>query len=131
MAQLSVAHGVTYAMNLPSEEIYTVPIKNGVDGIVYGSIPLVYQGFVIKNYYLRFENGKVVETGAEEGADKLQALIGFDEGASYLGEVALVPNDSAIRKSGTLFIIRSMTKMHPVILRLAWDLVNASAEVNQ
>lgn len=61
--------GVTYAMNLPSEEIYTVPIKNGVDGIVYGSIPLVYQGFVIKNYYLRFENGKVVETGAEEGAD--------------------------------------------------------------
>lgn len=95
--------GVTYAMNLPSEEIYTVPIKNGVDGIVYGSIPLVYQGFVIKNYYLRFENGKVVETGAEEGADKLQALIGFDEGASYLGEVALVPNDSAIRKSGTLF----------------------------
>lgn len=60
-----------------------------------------------------------------------RGLIDFDEGASYLGEVALAPMIRLSENLAHCFIIRSMTKMHPVILRLAWDLVNASAEVNQ
>lgn len=95
--------GIAYAMNLPSEEIYTVPHRDGVNGIVYGSIPFVYQGNLIENYYLRFVDGKVVEDNAEKGADKLRALLEFDEGASHLGEVALIANDSAIRETGMLF----------------------------
>lgn len=100
---LSNRRGQPYAMNMPSEEIYTVPCRNGVNGTVYGSIPLVYQGCLIRGLCLRFENGRVVEASADEGDDKLKALIAFDEGSRHLGEVALVPNSSPIRKMGMLF----------------------------
>lgn len=95
--------GQRYVMNLPTEEIYAAPRRTGVDGIVYGSLPLVYQGNTIRDFWIRFEHGKVVEADAKEGKEVLMSLIGFDEGAAYLGEVALVPCDSAISRTGTLF----------------------------
>lgn len=96
--------GIKYFMNIPSEEIYSVPRRDGVNGKVVGSIPLVYQGNLIENYWLRFEDGAVVDFAAEKGEDSLRALLSVDEGAKHLGEVALVPKSSAIRKSGILFL---------------------------
>ena len=101
---LSQAEGrQRFVMNLPTEEIYTVPHREQVSGIVYGSLPLVYQGCLIQDFWLRFEHGKVVQAGAAKGEDTLQALISYDENSAYLGEVALVPCDSAISQTGMLF----------------------------
>ena len=95
--------GQQYVLNLPTEEIYAAPKRDGVNGIVYGSMPLVYQGCVIRDFWLRFEHGKVVQAEAGEGADILRNLLDYDQGSSYLGEVALVPCDSAVGNAGTLF----------------------------
>lgn len=96
--------GIKFFMNIPSEEIYSVPRRDGVNGKVVGSIPLVYQGNRIENYWLRFKDGAVVDFAAEKGEDSLRALLSVDEGAKHLGEVALVPKSSAIKKSGILFM---------------------------
>ena len=80
-----------------------MPEKTAAEGIVYASKPLSYQGRVIENFWLRFEKGKVVEYGAEKEEETLKKLIEFDEGSSYLGEVALVPHNSPISLSGILF----------------------------
>lgn len=95
--------GQQYVGNMPTEEIYTAPKRDGVNGIVYGSLPLVYQGCLIRDFWLRFENGKVAQVGASQGEDILRTLVNYDENASYLGEAALVPCDSAIGKTGLLF----------------------------
>ena len=95
--------GVYFDPNMPTEECFCMPLKTGVNGIVYASKPLNYQGKLIDGFWLRFENGKVVEYDAEAGKDALDALLSFDEGASYLGEVALVPYDSPVSQSGILF----------------------------
>ena len=71
--------------------------------IVYSSLPLSYGGELIENFWIRFEGGKAVESGAERNADLLNEMLTLDEGASYLGECALVPYSSPIRKSGVLF----------------------------
>lgn len=89
--------------NIPSEEIFTSPKRGDADGIVYSSKPLSYGGQLIDNFFIRFENGKAVEVGAEKNEELLREIIGMDEGAAYLGECALVPFSSPIQRSGVLF----------------------------
>ena len=89
--------------NIPSEECFISPKKGLADGIVYSSKPLSYQGQLINNFSIRFENGKAVEAHAEQGEELLRTMIAMDEGAPYLGEVALVPQASPICESGLLF----------------------------
>lgn len=95
--------GIYYNPNIPTEEVFTSPVAGVADGIVYATKPLSYQGELIDNFWVRFENGKVVETGAEKNPELLDKLISMDEGASMLGECALVPYDSPINNSGILF----------------------------
>ena len=92
--------GISYISNLPSEEIFTVPRQDGVNGTVVSSLPLVYQGCMIKDFTLEFKNGIVQNASARTGEDKLLAMLTVDEGASRLGEVALVSNDSPIYQLG-------------------------------
>ena len=80
-----------------------MPHRMGVDGIVYASRPLDHNGVLIRDFYIRFENGKAVEFDAKEGKDTLAELLAFDEGSCRLGEVALVPYDSPISLSKRLF----------------------------
>lgn len=89
--------------NIPSEEVFTSPKRGEAEGIVYASLPLSYNGQLIENFSVRFENGKAVEVHAERGEDVLREMIAMDEGAAYLGECALVPYASPIRESGILF----------------------------
>ena len=95
--------GTTFIANMPTEEVYTMPAKYGVDGTVSNTKPLVYKGNIIDQFTLTFENGKIVKAHAQVGNDLLQQLITTDEGASYLGEVALVPHQSPISASNILY----------------------------
>ena len=95
--------GVIFNPNMPTEEIFTMPKKTGVQGKVVASKPLNYNGNMINGFWMEFKDGKVVDFDAEEGKDTLSELIHFDEGSCYLGEVALVPDASPISKSGILF----------------------------
>ena len=97
------ATGVTFAANMPTEEVYSLPLREGVNGVVYASKPLIYHGNRIENFHLTFKEGRVVDFGAEIGEETLKELIDMDEGSHYLGEVALVPYDSPISQSGILF----------------------------
>ena len=97
------ATGVTFAANMPTEEVYSLPLREGVNGVVYASKPLIYHGSRIENFHLTFKEGRVVDFGAEIGEETLKELISMDEGSHYLGEVALVPYDSPISQSGILF----------------------------
>ena len=89
--------------NIPSEEVFTSPMKGIADGKVVATKPLSYQGKLIENFWVRFENGKVVEVGAEKNQDLLEKMVKMDEGASYLGECALIAYDSPINNTGILF----------------------------
>ena len=95
--------GIYFNPNIPTEECFISPMKGKAEGIVYSTKPLSYQGQMIDNFYMKFENGKVVESGAEKGAELLKTLLTMDEGAAYLGECALVPQRSPICESGLLF----------------------------
>lgn len=95
--------GTTFIANMPTEEVYTMPAKYGVDGTVSNTKPLVYKGNVIDQFTLTFEKGKIVKAHAQVGNDLLQQLITTDEGSSYLGEVALVPHQSPISASNILY----------------------------
>ena len=95
--------GTTFIANMPTEEVYTMPAKYGVDGTVSNTKPLVYKGNIIDQFTLTFENGKIVKAHAQVGNDLLQQLITADEGSSYLGEVALVPHQSPISASNILY----------------------------
>lgn len=97
------ANGISFNANIPTEEIYTAPCADGVNGTVYSTKPLVYNGNVIDAFHLVFEDGKVVKAFAETGNDVLQKLIAIDEGAARLGEVALIPYNSPISLSNILF----------------------------
>lgn len=97
------ADGVEFVANMPTEEVFTAPQWNGVNGRVYAALPLAMDGNLIENFYLDFQNGKIVGVHAETGEEYLRAATQVDEGASYLGEVALVPYDSPIRNTGLLF----------------------------
>ncbi len=95
--------GVYFNPNIPTEECFISPMKGQAEGIVYSTKPLSYQGQLIENFWMRFEGGKVVETGAEKGAELLQQMVTMDEGAGYLGECALVPQTSPINLTDLLF----------------------------
>lgn len=95
--------GVVYNPNIPSEECFISPKRGEAEGIVYSTKPLSYQGQIIDNFSIRFENGKAVEAKAEVGEELLNTMISMDEGAAYLGECALVPEKSPIAESGILF----------------------------
>ena len=95
--------GIYFNPNMPTEECFISPKRGEAEGIVYSSLPLSYQGQLIENFWLRFENGKAVEVGAEKGEELLRTMVNMDEGAGYLGECALVPQNSPICQSGLLF----------------------------
>ncbi len=95
--------GTTFIANMPTEEVFTLPSKYGVNGVVRNTKPLAYQGNIIDNFTLTFEKGKIVKAEAEVGNDLLLELITTDEGSCYLGEVALVPHESPISTSGILY----------------------------
>ncbi|MFC4302484.1 aminopeptidase [Cohnella boryungensis] len=96
--------GVPFMANMPTEEVFTVPLKTGVNGHVSSTKPLSQGGNLIDGFKLTFENGRIVEAVAEKGQEFLRQLIDSDEGAHYLGEVALVPHESPISQSNILFL---------------------------
>lgn len=95
--------GHQFLANLPTEEVFTCPLKTGVNGTVTSTKPLSYNGNIIDGFSLTFENGKIVNYTAEVGVEALKQLVELDEGSQYLGEVALVPHRSPISNSGILF----------------------------
>ena len=95
--------GIFFNPNIPTEECFISPMRGQAEGIVYSTMPLSYNGQLIENFSLRFENGKAVEAKAEKGEELLNTMITMDEGAAYLGECALVPQHSPIAESGLLF----------------------------
>jgi aminopeptidase len=95
--------GIRFAPNLPTEEVFTMPHKDRVDGIVRSTKPLSYGGTLIEGFSLRFAEGRVVEVQADRGEAVLRRLIEMDPGAARLGELALVPHGSPIAQSGLLF----------------------------
>ncbi len=99
----TLGRGVYFNPNIPTEEVFTSPRKGDADGVVYSSKPLSYGGQLIDNFMFRFEKGKIVDVKAEQNEELLRELVNMDEGASFLGEVALVPYSSPIRQSGLLF----------------------------
>lgn len=96
-------NGILFNANMPTEEVFTLPETNGVNGIVYSSKPLSYGGNLINDFSITFKDGKVVDFTAKEGYDTLKQLLDSDEGAKHLGEVALVPFDSPISNSNIIF----------------------------
>ena len=95
--------GVLYDANIPSEEVFTTPMKGDVEGLAVATRPLSYRGVLIENFSVRFEKGRAVEVHAEKNEEALRLMIAMDDGASMLGECALVPYNSPIRESGILF----------------------------
>jgi aminopeptidase len=96
-------NGITYVANLPTEEVFTAPHKDRVDGTVRSTKPLAYSGNIIEEFELTFKQGLVVKAKAKKGEKLLHKLLETDEGARRLGEVALVPHSSPISKSGILY----------------------------
>ncbi|WP_248924442.1 aminopeptidase [Paenibacillus hamazuiensis] len=97
------AQGTAFVANMPTEEVFTAPQKDGVNGTVRSTKPLSYGGRLIQDFSLTFEKGKIVNISAAEGLEVLQRLVGTDEGAAYLGEVALVPHRSPISDTQIVF----------------------------
>jgi aminopeptidase len=96
-------NGVASNANIPTEEVFTMPHKDRVEGTVAATKPLSYQGTFIEGIKVRFEKGRIVAAHADRGADVFSKMISTDEGAARLGEVALVPHSSPIAKSGIVF----------------------------
>jgi aminopeptidase len=95
--------GIAFAPNLPTEEVFTMPRADRVDGVVRSSKPLSYGGTVIEHFELTFAEGRAVRVKAERGQAVLQQLVDTDPGAARLGELALVPHSSPVAQSGLLF----------------------------
>ena len=95
--------GVEFTANMPTEEVYTLPHKDGINGRVYSTKPLNYNSNIIDEFYLDFKDGKIVNFDAKKGKEILKTLIETDEGSKSLGEVALVPFDSPISNTNLMF----------------------------
>lgn len=95
--------GIEFVANIPTEEVFTAPKRDGVNGKIVATKPLVIGGNIVNNFYMILKDGKIVDVHAEEGEEFLRQEISLDEGASHFGEVALVPFDSPISASGVLF----------------------------
>ncbi len=96
-------NGIICNPNIPSEEVFTMPHRERTDGVVRSTKPLSYQGTMIEGITVRFEKGRIVEGAAQKGNDVFRKMIETDEGASRLGEVALVPHSSPISATGLVF----------------------------
>jgi len=101
--QLTSENGITFVPNMPTEEVFTLPHKDKVDGFVTATKPLSLGGAIIEDFTLTFSAGRVVKAVAKQGEFTLRKLLDTDEGASRLGEVSLVPHSSPISQSGLLF----------------------------
>ncbi|GGJ27182.1 aminopeptidase [Deinococcus roseus] len=102
-AQHRTTRGALFFANIPSEEVFTLPHREQVDGRVSSTRPLVHQGQLIRNFTVQFKAGKAVHVQAEEGEAALKHLLSTDEGSAFLGEVALVSASSPIQQSGIFF----------------------------
>jgi aminopeptidase len=102
-AGTTAQNGIFYIANMPTEEIFTLPHRDQINGYVSASMPLSNSGALIEGFSLTFENGHVVRATAEKNEAVLQKLVKADVGASSLGEVALVPHNSPIAQSGLLY----------------------------
>lgn len=105
-ARMTSQNGIDFTANIPSEEIFTMPHGDKVEGVVTATKPLSYGASLIDEFSLTFSEGQVVKATAKEGEDSLHKLLKTDEGASRLGEVALVPHSSPISQTGLLFYNR-------------------------
>ncbi len=94
---------IKYLANIPTEEIFTLPKKDGINGYVSSTKPLSYNGNLIENFKITFENGRIVDYSAKKGEEYLKNLIDTDEGSKYIGEVALVPHKSPISDKNTIY----------------------------
>lgn len=94
---------IPFMANMPTEEVFTVPLRNGTNGYVSSTKPLSYGGNIIDRFKLTFEHGRVIKAEAEQGEEFLRKLIETDEGSHYIGEIALVPHQSPISQSNILF----------------------------
>ncbi len=101
--EYTLGSNIYFNPNIPSEEVFTTPMRGIADGKVVATKPLSYQGKLIENFWVRFENGKVVEVHAERNQDLLEKMVSMDEGAAYLGECALIAYDSPINNTNVLF----------------------------
>lgn len=95
--------GVRFLANMPSEEVFSAPLRNSASGVLVASKPLVLNGNIIDGIRMVFERGRIASLHADVGEDTLRASVEIDEGSHYLGEIALVPYDSPISNSGVLF----------------------------
>lgn len=101
--ETTLGAGVYFNPNIPTEEVFTTPMRGRADGKVVATKPLSYQGKLIENFWIEFKGGKAVKVGAEKNQDLLEKMIAMDEGAAYLGEVALIAYDSPINNTDILF----------------------------
>lgn len=99
----TLKNGLYYYPNIPTEEVFSAPYKYGVDGTLYSSMPLNYNGSLVQDFWFRFEKGKVIECHARKGKHVLESILDTDDGSRYLGELALVPYGSPIQRLQTLF----------------------------
>lgn len=95
--------GTIFNANIPTEEVFSAPQYNGVNGVVHSTKPLIYHGNTISDFSFTFKEGKIVEYNAKEGYEVLKELVETDEGSQYLGEVALVDHFSPISQSNQIF----------------------------
>lgn len=102
-ARLSMKNGTKPVVNIPTEEVFTLAHRERIDGVVRSTKPLAYNGKIIDNFTLQFSEGDVVSAIAERGQDMLDTILGTDDGARSIGEVALVPHSSPISQSDLLF----------------------------
>lgn len=96
-------NGVKFVANMPTEEVFSAPLRTGVDGTLVAAKPLVLNGNVVDGIRFTFKEGRIVDIHADKGEETLRAEVDLDEGSHYLGEIALVPYDSPISNSGILF----------------------------
>ena len=101
--EYTLESNIYFNPNIPSEEVFTSPMRGLAEGRVVATKPLSYQGKLIENFWIRFEGGKAVEVYAEKNMDVLEKMIAMDDGAAYLGECALIAYDSPINNTGILF----------------------------
>ena len=98
------AAGIPFSANIPTEEVFTLPKRDGINGRIVATKPLSHNGTLIDGFWFEVKEGRIVDLHADKGEEVLRHAIEVDEGASYFGEVALVPHDSPISNSGVLFL---------------------------
>ncbi|HEY7536999.1 MAG TPA: aminopeptidase [Gaiellaceae bacterium] len=103
-AAVDYSRGIEHVANMPTEEVFTTPDARRVDGTVRSTYPLQLQGTIVRGLEVRFEAGRAVEVHASEGEELMRTHVAVDDGASRLGEVALVDADSRVGRTGLTFL---------------------------